>query len=410
MHAVNFPGMRNINRSIVLNMIREHGPISRSEIARRCELAPSAVSNIVSELLSLGLIREGRLAQSSGGRPPTLLELNASSAYVVGVNVGLTTTIALATDLKGQPVARAARVSDPVEGPDAVLKRVEWAIRSAVAQAGQELKSVVGVGVGVPGLVETASGRSLFSPNLHWTDVPVRDILQQRLGVPVYIDNDVRAATLGEREFGVGRGARHMVAVFVGSAIGAGLILDGELYYGAGEGAGEIGHIQVVDHGPLCSCGKRGCLEAVASGRAIARDAVQRLRRGERIAGLSDKPHDEISAKDVAEAAKKGDPVAREIMEKAAHHIGWAVSVLVNTYNPELVVIGGGVSQAGELLLGPIRETIERHAMPVARDRVRIVQGALGKDAGPVGAAALVMSKLFPAIHLAQSQLIAQGG
>ena len=274
MHAVNFPGMRNINRSIVLNMIREHGPISRSEIARRSELAPSAVSNIVSELLALGLVREGRLARSSGGRPPTLLELNASSAYVVGVNVGLTTTIAMATDLKGNPVARAVRTSDPMEGPASVLKRVEEAVRSAVLEAGQDFGRVVGVGVGVPGLVETSTGRSLFSPNLNWRNVPVKEILQERLDVPVYVDNDVRAATLGEREFGVGRGARHLVAVFVGSAIGAGLILDGEIYYGAGEGAGEIGHIQVVEDGPRCSCGKRGCLEAVASGRAIARDAA----------------------------------------------------------------------------------------------------------------------------------------
>lgn len=410
MQAVNFPGMRNINRSIVLNMIREHGPISRSEIARRSELAPSAVSNIVAELLALGLIREGRLAQSSGGRPPTLLELNASSAYVVGVNVGLTTTIALATDLKGNPVARAALTSDPAEGPESVLLRVERTIRSAVEQAGQDLEHVVGVGVGVPGLVETETGRSLFSPNLQWKDVPVREILQERLGVPVYVDNDVRAATLGEREFGTGRGARHMVAVFVGSAIGAGLILDGELYYGAGEGAGEIGHIQVVEGGPLCSCGKRGCLEAVASGRAIAREAVARLSSGDRITGLTGRADDEISAKDVAEAAQMGDPVAREIMEKAARHIGWAVSAVVNTFNPELVVISGGVSQAGELLLGPIRDMVSRHAMPVARDRVRIVPGALGKDAGPIGAAALVMRRLFPSIHLAQSQLIAQGG
>ena len=153
--------------------------------------------------------------------------------------------------------------------------------------------------------------------------------------MPVYVDNDVRAATWASESLASARGARHLVAVFVGSAIGAGLILDGEFYYGAGEGAGEIGHIQVVDHGPLCSCGKRGCLEAVASGRAIAGERWSASGGGSGSPSLSDKPHDGITAKDVAEAAKGGDPVAREIMERAARHIGWAVSVLVNTYNPE---------------------------------------------------------------------------
>lgn len=406
MQAVTFPGMRNINRSIVLNMIREHGPISRSEIARRSRLAPSAVSNIVAELLALGLVREGPPAQSSGGRPPTLLELNASSACVVGVNIGLTATVALVTDLNGEPVGRAVRETQPREGAHKVLERVVEAVHEAVEAAGQRRERVVGVGVGVPGLVETASGRSLFSPNLHWRDVPVRDILQKRLGVPVYVDNDVRAATLGEREFGAGRGARHLVAIFVGSAIGAGLILDGELYYGASDGAGEIGHLQVDEDGPLCSCGKRGCLEVVASGRAIARIAAERARSGRGIDRLKSMHPDQISAKDVSECASEGDPVAQEIMEQAARYLGWAATLIVNTYNPETIVVGGGVSQAGEQILAPIRETIMRNAMPVARERVKVVAAALGKEAGPIGAAALVMRRLFPTIQLAESRLI----
>ncbi|MBE3577946.1 MAG: ROK family protein [Limnochordales bacterium] len=194
----------------------------------------------------------------------------------------------------------------------------------------------------------------------------------------------------------------------MGSAIGAGLILDGQLYYGANETAGEIGHIRVTEDGPQCSCGNYGCLEAVASGRAIARKAARLLKQGYPFAHL---PHlidspDNVTAADVARAAAAGDVEALRIIHEAARYIGIAVSFLVNTLNPERIVIGGGVSRAGEMLLGPIRETVLTHAMPVARNRVQIVAGRLGSDAGPLGAAALVMDRLFPSIRLAKSELL----
>lgn len=456
MRAVNFPGMRNINRSVVLDLIRRHGPISRGEIARRSQLAPSAVTNIVNELIALGLVRVGSLAESSGGRPAVLLELVPDAFQVVGVNVGFTNIVAVLSDLRGQPLARATLPTCPDQSPEEVLQRVAKAIVRAIAdfvhstppttatttvtaaltgraQVTSQLR-LAGIGVGIPGLVDTRRGYSIFSPNLHWHDVPVRSILAQALQaaeqeqglrhetdqeqtlrphvpatVPIYIDNDVRAATLGESMFGAGDGSRNLVALFVGSAIGAGLILDGQLYYGANETAGEIGHIRVTEDGPLCSCGNYGCLEAVASGRAIARKAARLLKQGypfTHLPQLTASP-DDVTAADVARAATAGDAEAARIMQEAARHIGIAVSFLVNTLNPERIVIGGGVSRAGEMLLEPIRQTVLTHAMPVARNRVQIVSSRLGSDAGPLGAAALVMDRLFPPIRLAESELLA---
>lgn len=428
MRAVNFPGMRNINRSVVLDLIRRHGPISRGEIARRSQLAPSAVTNIVNDLITLGLVREGSLAESSGGRPAVLLELVPDAFQVVGVNVGFTNIVAVLSDLRGQPLARATVPTCPDQSPEAVLQRVARAILQAIAQFAQSTSPatavsqlrVAGIGVGIPGLVDTRRGYSVFSPNLRWHNVPVRSILESALQtakhapgpehVPqIYIDNDVRAATLGENMFGAGDGSRNLVALFVGSAIGAGLIVDGQLYYGANEAAGEIGHLRVTEDGPRCSCGNYGCLEAVASGRAIARKAARLLKQGYPFTHLPQliASPDDVTAADVARAAAAGDAEALRIMQEAALHIGVAVSFLVNTLNPERIVIGGGVSRAGEMLLEPIRKTVLTHAMPVARNRVQIVASRLGSDAGPLGAAALVMNRLFPPIRLAKSELLA---
>lgn len=410
MRSVNFAGMRSINRSIVLNLIRAHGSMSRAEIAERSHLATSAVSNIVSELLQMGLIREGETVAAGSGRPATLLELNTKSVFAIGVNVGFTNIQGVATDLAGRLLERATIPTKPEEGPQSVLSRVAHVVREVSRKAGIPSEKVGGVGVGIPGLVDIASGRSVYSPNLTWRDVPVQEILEADLSLPIYVDNDVRAATLGESTYGSGQGARHLVALFVGSAIGAGLILDGRLYYGASHSAGEIGHIRVTEDGPQCSCGKYGCLEAVASGRAIARKAGRLIRMGA-ARGLLDRffdSPDSVTAKDVAEAAAAGDSAAAQIMEEAARYVGLAISFLVNTYNPDRVVIGGGVSRSGELLLGPARKMVQMHAMPVARDKVEIVPSRLGSDAGPLGAAALVLERLFPSIQLAHSGLLSR--
>ncbi|HEX6971261.1 MAG TPA: ROK family transcriptional regulator, partial [Limnochordia bacterium] len=214
MRAVNFPGMRNINRSIVLDLIRRHGPISRGEIARRSRLAPSAVSNIVGELTCLGLVREARRAKPNGGRPAALLELRPGSAHAVGVNVGLTNIVAVCTDLSGMPIARAVLATRPADGAQAVLRRVRQSVQEAITAAGLVPQRVAGVGVGIPGLVDTGRGLSVFSPNLGWRDLPVRAPLEEALGLPIYVDNDVRAATLGESAFGAGQGAGHLVGLF----------------------------------------------------------------------------------------------------------------------------------------------------------------------------------------------------
>lgn len=409
MRAVNFPGMRNINRSIVLNIIRDHGPISRGEIARRSQLAPSAVSNIVTELISLGLVRDSHLAKPEGGRPATMVQLNADSAYVIGVNVGLTSITTVVTNLVGTIVGRAIASTRFKAPAEVLLEQVAQSAREAASDAGIRFDQLVGLGIGIPGLVDTEAGVSVFSPNLGWRGVPVKAILESLLECPVYVDNDVRAATLGEREYGAGDQARYLVAVFVGSAIGSGLVLDGRLYYGAGDGAGEIGHIQVVEDGPLCRCGNRGCLESVASGRAIAAKAQRLLMDNAPFTYLKSMADPrQVTAKDVSKAAQLGDQLAAVLMSEAARHIGRAVSFLVNTYNPEKVVISGGVSKAGDQILGPIREVVQQQAMPIARDAVRIVPGKLGSQAGPLGAAGLVMKRIFPSIRLAQSHLIAK--
>lgn len=406
--AVTAASVAGANRSTVLRIIQSHGAVTQGEIARRAGLTTSAVSKILRELRGLGLVRIGDATPSTGGRPATLVELNGDAGFALGVNVGFTRLVGVAVDLRGTVVARAELPTAPEEGPGAVLGRVAGLFRTLM-QTLPGTDRVVGLGVGVPGLVDVDQGISIFSPNLRWEGVPVRATLERWLGLPAYVDNDVRAAALAEHWYGAGRDASCLVALYVGSAIGSGIIVDGELYYGFTQRAGEVGHIVVEPDGPACSCGKFGCLEAVASGRAIAHKASRLARQGAapRLLELAGGDPERVTAQTVAQAASEGERGAAHLLEEAGHYVGLAVASLINILNPQRVVIGGGVAQAGTHLLDPIRRTVSANTRGVPGAASDIVPAALGRDAGPRGAATLVLRQLFPASLIQASPLIA---
>lgn len=237
----------------------------------------------------------------------------------------------------------------------------------------------------------------LAPPNLPgWDRVPLRQLIEDSLGIPTTLENDANAAVLGEHRFGAGRGVAHMIYVTVSTGIGGGLILDGRLYHGATGMAGEIGHTTVLPYGPLCGCGNRGCLEALASGSAIARRARERVAHGvpTRIADLAGNDPELITAKLVAEAASEGDAEARGILAEAMNYLGIGMANLVNLLNPELIVIGGGLTHIGERLFGPVRRAIDQHAFPAQAQAVHVVRAGLGDDVGVLGAAAVAWCRL----------------
>lgn len=380
----------------ILDLVRRGRAHSRSEIVERTGLTRSTVAQRVSALLARGLLTEA-MAPSTGGRPPRTLRLRADAGHVLVADVGATSLDLAVADLTGRILGHADADADVAAGPLVILGEVERRLDrlvEEVAPAGP----LWGIGIGLPGPVEFGTGDPVSPPIMPgWDRYPVRERFTSRHDVPVWVDNDVNIMALGEWRAGTARGHANVVFVKVGTGIGAGIISDGYLHRGAQGSAGDIGHIEVPDAaGEPCRCGKTGCLEAVAGGAALARDgeALARAGRSERLARvLADTGR--VTARDVARAAQAGDRPCLELLQASGRRVGRVLAGLVNFFNPSLVVIGGGVADAGDAYLAAIREVVYARSLPLATRELAIRFSALGGLAGVTGAAAMVLDQLF---------------
>ena len=319
--------------------------------------------------------------------------------YTVGVDLGGTNMLAALVDDQGNILARKKRATGSEEGAAASIDRMVDAILSAVGEGGVPLHRVEAIGIGAPGPLDPERGIVISAPNLKWEpNVPLKDHIEQRVGRPTFLDNDVNVGTLGETVWGAGKGLSNLIGIFVGTGIGGGLILNGELYEGYNHTAGEVGH-QILDvDGPVCGCGNKGCLEAFASRTAIERDIRQAIQDGESsmisewLEVNADAP---IKSSVLAKAYRKGDAVVVRVMDKACWYLGVGIGSLVNLLSPEMVILGGGVIEAlGKQLLPAIEKTAKAYAFPQAVQNVQIVLAQLGDDAGVLGAAQLAQRKI----------------
>jgi len=320
-----------------------------------------------------------------------------SERPVIGIDLGGTKISTALVDSDGSIIAHDYRETLAAEGQKVVVERMLDAARRVMAQAGVAQAQVAAAGIGAPGPLDIETGVVVAPPNLpDWDCVPLKRLVEDALGITTFVENDANAAALGEHRFGAGRGVQHMIYVTASTGIGGGLILDGKLYHGVGGMAGEIGHMTIVPYGPLCACGNRGCLEALASGTAIARRARERVARGvpTLMADLAGGDPGRITAKLVAEAASQGDIEAREILAEAMNYLGIGMANLVNLFNPQLIVIGGGLTNIGELLFGPVRRAIGRRTFPTPARAVRVVRAELGDNVGVLGAAAVALAQI----------------
>lgn len=316
--------------------------------------------------------------------------------YIVGLDLGGTSIKVGVVPFSGGTVLGMRTLpTEPERGAKAVVDRMVSMARDAVEDARREASlpgdAVVGVGIGSPGPLDRSTGTVLDTPNLGWRNFPLRDLVSNELGLAAELDNDGNAAALGEYWLGAGREVRHLLAVTLGTGIGGGLVVDGEIYHGASDVAGEIGHMTIDATGRKCSCGNYGCLEAYASGPAIAARAVEGLRSGSAsvLPEMVDGDLSEVTAETVYQAIVAGDVYAREVMRETAKLLGTGMANLINVLNPEMVVVSGGVTRAGDYLFEPLRAEVRRRAFRVAADRCRIVGCELGDLAGVVGAAAI---------------------
>lgn len=321
--------------------------------------------------------------------------------FIIGVDLGGTNIVAgaMAADGRRYHAIRSQPTRSEL-GADAVVARicaiVDDVIAATIAETGATRDDFLGVGIGAPGPLDRERGVVVVAPNLGWRDFPLRDRVSAGTGLPATLDNDANCATLGEWWIGAARGARNVVGITIGTGIGGGLILEGKLYHGSSDVAGEIGHTTIDSTGRRCRCGNYGCLEAYASGPNIAERAREALRGDERGSVLPDLVGgqlDHITAETVYEAAKRGDLLALEVVRETARFLGAGIANLLNIFNPDVVVVAGGVTQAGDALFDPLQAEVRRRAFKPAVDACRIVPGVLPGIAGVVGAVATFKSQ-----------------
>ena len=320
--------------------------------------------------------------------------------FVLGVDLGGTKiSVGTLTADGSRQYALHSLPTLAAEGADAVVGRIasmiETVITQTMAETGAARADFLGVGIGSPGPLDREAGLVITTPNLGWHNFPLRDRVSNDTGLRATLDNDANCATLGEWWIGSARGGRNVVGLTIGTGIGGGLILDGRLYHGASDVAGEVGHTTLDSTGRRCKCGNYGCLEAYASGPAIADRAREALAGGEDslLTTIVEGRLENLTAQHVYEASKKGDDVAREVVRETARFIGTGVANLLNIFNPDVVVLAGGVAQAGEDLFGPLRAEVRRRAFKPAVEACRIVPGSLGSAAGVVGAVATFLEQ-----------------
>ena len=390
--------MKAMNTARVADLLRTSGPLSRSALAAESGLDNKTITNIVNDLVSKRLVRAAGLSESSGGRRPELLDLDTDVHFAAGVDLGATHISAVLVDLKGNVLSRKWRSIRPDASRQEIVEAAEGFCTNLRDEAGRNGGHLVGIGFVSPGLIDRGRGVCLLSSNLpNWRDVPIKAILEESLGIPVYVDESARILVWAEKWFGLAKQSDDFACVNLGPGIGLGIMSNGRLYRGATETAGEIGHIIVDVDGPLCRCGNRGCLEAVASGLAIASQARQASERKEDtiIGQIAHGDLDAIDASTVAEAARRGDRLAKQVLERSGRYLGVAIAGVINLFDPGVVILTGGLTKAGDLLLEPLLHSVRSHALPSLSERVRIEVSLLGDDASVLGATVLVLRQIL---------------
>ncbi|WP_330299154.1 ROK family transcriptional regulator [Streptomyces sp. NBC_00503] len=381
--------LHRANLERVVRAVRLAGSLTQAEIARTTGLSAATVSNIVRELKEAGTVEV--TDTSAGGRRARSVSLSGDAGIVIGVDFGHTHLRVAVGNLAHQVLAEESEPLDVdaswVDGFD----RAEALVGRLIAGIGVGLDKVIGVGLGVPGPIDVESGTLGSTAILPgWAGINPRQELSQRLGVPVYVDNDANLGALGELVWGSGRGVKDLAYIKVASGVGAGLVINGQIYRGPGGTAGEIGHITLDESGPVCRCGNRGCLETFAAARYV-------------LPLLQSSHGPELTMERVVELARGGDPGCRRVITDVGRHIGSGVASLCNLLNPSRVVLGGSLADAGELVLAPIRESVGRYAIPSAARQLSVLTGSLGGRAEVLGALALVLSEMGDSTLLAEN-------
>ena len=376
------------NRTLILNIIYNHSDVSRAEIAKITGLTRATVSDIVAELITEELVLEIGQGQSSGGKPPTLLEVNADAREILGIDFASNEFRGAIINLRREIKKGLNFPIHDQSGEDALnlgFKLIDKLLEISSSP-------VLGIGIGSPGLLNTVEGIVRTSVNLGWKDLPLGRILSDRYHLPVCIANDCNVSALAEHTFRKNRSSKNLVLIKTGLGVGAGIVLNHKLFYGDGFGAGEIGHVKVEDNGELCACGNYGCLETKVSSTAICRRAIHTaLEHPGSILNKNFSNLDDISIEDVAEAFRQGDPYIGEIIRDVSKDLSKVLSVIASGLNIQHIVIAGDLSAFGEDLLRFVTENMKSSVLPAIMQDTKVTASSMGNEIVMYGAAAMIL-------------------
>lgn len=368
------------NKTLVFQIIKDQAPLSRADIAQRLGLNKSTVSSLVNELLEDDLVYETGPGESSGGRRPVLLLFNQHAGYTIGIDIGVNYILGVLTDLQGNIVNEKNVYHTQIEFTS-IVSQVKEIISSLLKNAPDSRYGVVGIGIGVPGIVDK-EGKVLLAPNLGWEDVFIKKEIEDHFNIPVIIENEANAGAYGEKQFGAGQEYDNILYVSAGIGIGVGLILNGELYQGNSGFSGEAGHMLIDIGGRKCSCGREGCWEAYASEHALLKMAKQL-------------GHIDLSLEGLISLANQENEEVIELFKQVGTYIGYGISNLINSFNPKQVIIGNRMSVAKHWLKAPIEEAITQHALSYHRENLEVTFSKRSIYSAALGVSAFAVEQFF---------------
>jgi len=390
--------LKNINTKKILNLLWEHGQLSRLELAQYSRLNKKTITNIVNPLLEDGVVAPCGFRDSEAGRRQELLELVPSHSYHMGLDVGATQLQCVIIDFCGNIVAEQGAELRVNTNSAIIMQMAKTLISNVIRLSGLDRSQIMSLGFSVPGFVDREKGVSHSALTIpDWQNIPVKDILTEELNVPFYIEDSSRAMALAEYRIGAGRGASDYILFDLGYGVGCGIFIDGQLYMGANSKSGEIGHTIVKPDGPMCERGHRGCIESIASGMAIANTAKERLSKGEAslLTDISGGDVSGITARDVVMAAELDDKMSCEILREAGEYLAIGVVNALHFFNPSLIILGGRLMASGNVLFDTMMKFIKENTVPPIYDDVKIVRSEMGSRSAALGAALLHLEDYF---------------
>lgn len=392
--ATNGNYLKKYNQKNILNLIRLNKSISRADLSKKTGLSPTAVSILVSDLLNKKYIKETGIGESSGGRRPILLELATNTFYSIGVDIDINFIDIIVVDISGAVITQySAHIHIPDEF-DKVMEIVDGKITQLLKEKKIGEEAVLGIGISVPGIVHGESKKILLAPNLGWQNIDVNVPLKSIFGTRVYLENESNMSAICENWMGSCQNVNNFVCLNIKSGIGAGIYIDGKLYRGANGVAGEIGHVQVDEDGPLCGCGNYGCLSAIASTPGIIERAKKLVRQGI-ISRLNDYDIDDITLNLLSQVAREGDETAKNILLEAARYLAKGLTILINTYNPEKIVLGKDFTIYSDLVMDYIDHILKTKVLKIEALKYDITVSDFGENSSTLGAAILPLMRLF---------------